>query len=247
MGNALELYENYYKDAEFTDERYRWIIENFFASTKDKTILEIGCGTGTLLNLLRKKNKVYGVDASKTGIEKAKSKNIESYLLDVNTAILPFADDYFDITICLETIEHLENPYHCLKEIRRVLKKNGQLLISIPNPKMLHPYFYPSLFTTNNFKQLLAITSFRVKKNVGWGQTVFCQRLLNHFENRDNFLNRRLHAVLYYFVRKANMLMRNHLGTPLSFAHCFNFECTNIKEDNKKPDIEKHFAKTKSS
>jgi 2-polyprenyl-3-methyl-5-hydroxy-6-metoxy-1,4-benzoquinol methylase len=47
---------------------------------------------------------------------------------------LPYRDDSFDYVACLEGLEHIENYHHALREFSRILKKDGILLISTPNP-----------------------------------------------------------------------------------------------------------------
>lgn len=232
-----ELYKDYFKDAAYGKERYDWIMSRLFTHIENKIILDIGCGVGTLLLMLKEKNnKVYGIDVSETGIKQAKENGLECDLVDLNVETLPFADNYFDIVICLETIEHLENPYHCLREIRRALKPQGTLLVSIPNPKILHPYFYSAIFTINNFSQLLKLASFEIKQIAGWGQAVMFKRALKLTKKGW------LYNIIYFIGRKLNLLMRNHLGTPLSFAHCFNFVCLNNKGSSPYPEIEKELS-----
>ena len=47
---------------------------------------------------------------------------------------LPYDNEYFDYVACLEGLEHIENYHHALREFYRILKKDGILLISTPNP-----------------------------------------------------------------------------------------------------------------
>ncbi len=47
---------------------------------------------------------------------------------------LPYDNEYFDYVACLEGLEHIENYHHALREFYRILKKDGMLLISTPNP-----------------------------------------------------------------------------------------------------------------
>ncbi|MBC8492896.1 MAG: class I SAM-dependent methyltransferase, partial [Chloroflexi bacterium] len=121
---------------------------------------------------LASENAVHGLDASATGVESSQNKGLSVDLFDASTQSIPFKDNYFDVVICLETIEHLENPQHCLNEVRRVLKKEGLFLVSIPNPLLgssLHPYIYPGLFTRKYFQRFLVQNHFEIERIVGWG------------------------------------------------------------------------------
>ena len=46
---------------------------------------------------------------------------------------LPYKDDSFDFVVCVEGLEHIENPANAIREFSRVLKTNGKLVISVPN------------------------------------------------------------------------------------------------------------------
>lgn len=99
-------------------------------------MLDIGCSTGMLLTMIQNENEslnLYGVDKLKKSVREANKKGINAKVVDLNSQHLPFANNKFDIVICLEVIEHLCNPDLCLSEIGRVLKKGGILFISTPN------------------------------------------------------------------------------------------------------------------
>jgi SAM-dependent methyltransferase len=95
-------------------------------------ILEIGCGTGTLLDLITGK-RVCGVDISKTAIHYAVTKGIEGYVVDIDRQDLPFKDNEFDGILCVEVLEHLFDPVHALAEANRVLDNGAKLVVTVPN------------------------------------------------------------------------------------------------------------------
>lgn len=103
---------------------------------KDKTVLDVASGTGYGTQLIsRHAKKVYGVDYSPEAIEYAKehygANNIEYSVGDAQDISLP--DNSVDIVVSLETIEHLKDPAKFVSEVKRVLKADGQFIVSTPN------------------------------------------------------------------------------------------------------------------
>ena len=104
-----------------------------------KKILDIACGEGYGANLLAAKAAlVTGMDIDKTTIEKAKKKyNKENIIFKESRAENISANDCeFDLVVSFETIEHLSDHESMLKEIKRVLKPGGLLVISTPDKKV---------------------------------------------------------------------------------------------------------------
>lgn len=103
---------------------------------KDKVVLDIasGSGYGTAL-LAETAKKVYGVDIDENSVSYAKEnygkKNIE-YKVGSGTDI-PLSDGSVDVVVTYETIEHIKDYKKFLAETKRVLKKDGLLLVSTPN------------------------------------------------------------------------------------------------------------------
>ena len=67
---------------------------------------------------------------------------------------IPVEDSTFDLIICFEVIEHLPEPLKAIKELSRLLKKDGQLVITAPNLCAVHqaPHFYYSGFSETFFR-----------------------------------------------------------------------------------------------
>lgn len=61
-----------------------------------------------------------------------KAEGVKFLQLDLNNK-LPYGDNFFDLITSVETIEHLHNPWGCLREFHRVLKDDGTLILSTPN------------------------------------------------------------------------------------------------------------------
>lgn len=99
-----------------------------------KTILDVGCGEGFTLNRFRKSDigkDLMGVDTSETAIELGRKQFPHLNLKKGSAYKLPFKDNTFDLVLCLEVLEHLENPEKALIELTRVSKK--YCVISVPN------------------------------------------------------------------------------------------------------------------
>ena len=103
---------------------------------KGKKILDIACGEGYgSYHLSKVAAEVVGVDINAETIAYAASKYIASNLrfAEGNAVQLPLPDQYFDVVVSFETIEHLEQQQQMLAEIKRVLTPGGILIISTPN------------------------------------------------------------------------------------------------------------------
>jgi len=87
-------------------------------------ILDAGCGSGELKKYLPK-------DCNYTGIDMDPS---DKWLITGSVYDLPFEDNLFDTVAILEVLEHLETPMNALREIKRVVKDGGNVIISVPNP-----------------------------------------------------------------------------------------------------------------
>jgi len=94
--------------------------------------LDIGSGTGELIELVKTNFNVscYAVDYTDTLMQDKKQK---VDVTDLNHCSLPYDDNFFDAVTFTEVIEHLEDHRKILKEINRVLKKDGVLVVTTPN------------------------------------------------------------------------------------------------------------------
>ncbi|HDH96829.1 MAG TPA: class I SAM-dependent methyltransferase, partial [Proteobacteria bacterium] len=105
---------------------------------EDKVVLDLGCGCGYGTYELAEAGArlAVGIDNSDEAIRYARSRyrHRRSFFAVADALELPFGDDSFDVIVCMEVLEHLEDQKALLSEIARVLKGDGILLISTPNP-----------------------------------------------------------------------------------------------------------------
>jgi len=92
--------------------------------------LDVGAGDGTLTRrLLAAGHDVCALDRV---IDEKLAATGRARAADLNQP-LPFPDESFDIAVCLEVIEHLENPWFLVRELHRVVRPGGAVVISTPN------------------------------------------------------------------------------------------------------------------
>ncbi|MCP4911899.1 MAG: methyltransferase domain-containing protein [Oligoflexia bacterium] len=110
------------------------VLEQFLSLNLDKNIklMDVGCGQGHLLSRVKSHgySNLTGCDYSDFQGE----KDFEFFQHDCNEK-LPVEDSSFDCLLCSEVIEHIENPWHFIRELIRVLKPGGSLVLSTPNPE----------------------------------------------------------------------------------------------------------------
>lgn len=140
--NYFGIFHKKYNHSELS-YYYRWfkgwikILDYYLPLKKgnDKNILEIGCSIGAFAKIFKERGfSVTAIDISEFIISKAKrlQDGINFKVLDIEKE----ADlkEKFDYIFAFEVVEHLKNPKKALKNMKKLLKKNGMLVFSTPLP-----------------------------------------------------------------------------------------------------------------
>jgi 2-polyprenyl-3-methyl-5-hydroxy-6-metoxy-1,4-benzoquinol methylase len=147
---------------------------------KNKKFLDIGCATGLLLNHMKDKGwETKGVEICRPSAE----YGIKKFGLDIFIGTLDeaaFPDNHFDVVHFSHLIEHVPDPKALLIEIKRILKKEGHMIVTTPNAdgwqakiakeswrSAIPDHIY--LFTKKTMRRLLDITMYSIVKQLSWG------------------------------------------------------------------------------
>lgn len=119
----------------------QWTLEKFKKYLRGR-ILEVGCGIGNFTKPLLSFGEVYGIDVKKEYIDKTKSflnkQNVHIGFGNIETGKYFFDKERFDSIVCINVLEHIKNDDNSIKNMYKLLKNNGFLVLLVP----AHPFLY---------------------------------------------------------------------------------------------------------
>jgi len=105
------------------------------------TVLEIGCGEGGFHENLMRGSEHWGIEPNHVAANIARSKLYRVISLSYQEALDQLPNDYFDLAICNDVIEHMPNHDEFLQSIKQTIKKDAYLVGSIPNVRYVTNLF----------------------------------------------------------------------------------------------------------
>lgn len=142
---------------------------------RGKTVLDVGCWTGQLEKLASKSaKKMVGIDPNPEAIAFAKKKLPDVKFVVAKANKLPFSNSYFDTVFLMDVLEHVTKgtEEEVLRQIHRVLKPGGALIISTPNKHLLSILLDPAYFlighrhySMKEISKMLTKAGFKIKKH----------------------------------------------------------------------------------
>ena len=141
---------------------------------KHKKVLDIGCWTGQFEKIASKHTKqIIGIDPGVEAIKTAKKLVPKAKFFVGDALNLKFKDNSFDTVTIMDVIEHIPKGTEekCLKEVKRVLKLNGHLIISTPYAHPLSILMDPAFFlighrhySEKRLRELLSVNNLKIIK-----------------------------------------------------------------------------------
>jgi len=121
-----------WKPTDPLDEELRSWLDDLVRPGLD--VLDVGCGDGSRYGeaLVRGGIVLHGIDVSQVAVDEARTRGVQAVRGGLEER-LPFDDGRFDAAICLEVLEHLVDPEFAAREIHRILRPGGSVLVSVPN------------------------------------------------------------------------------------------------------------------
>jgi len=142
-----ELYQKFYQ----VETTHWWFsarrkiivdtIKKIIGLKKNSDVLDYGCGTGGILDLLSEDYNTFGADTSQLAIDFCQKRDLKNILHIPDVLESPEYRGRFDMVTVLDVIEHIDDDIGALKGIHPLLKENGYLFVTVPAYQFLYgPY-----------------------------------------------------------------------------------------------------------
>jgi len=171
------MQRKFYRDLYNLEEKHWWhknkrtviinLIKKFTQNNRKSRLLDVGCGTGKTLEEISNLGIAYGVDISKEAIKFCRKRGLKN-ARPGSSYKTGFKNSYFDICTLLDVLEHTDDE-KTLYEMKRILKKDGLLIITVPAYKFLWSKWdvvlmHKRRYRRSNLKKVLQNNGFKVLK-----------------------------------------------------------------------------------
>jgi SAM-dependent methyltransferase len=145
-------------------------------------ILDVGCGTGANLKMLAQFGDAQGVDVSSDAVAFCRERGLENVKLGAAES-LPYEDNEFDLVTALDVVEHMDDDLAGLREMRRVLRPGGRVLLFVPTFMFLwgvqdEVSNHRRRYRLNELRQVVTAAGFEVERTTYANVTFFLPVLL---------------------------------------------------------------------
>lgn len=179
------------------------LLNNFF-----ERVLDLGVGTAPYKKLIKCREYI--------GIDIEDRRGVEGVILaDINNGI-PQPNNYFDLVVMFEVLEHIRRPQFVLNEITRILRKNGELVMTVPFVWSLHEvpndYYRYTYYGLEYMLKQAGFSDIEILPSNNFYYTI-CQLI-------NINLRRKIYYPLVFFINVVGLLIKNmskNYNLPLSY------------------------------
>lgn len=226
-------------DAMFRAEETHWwygalhrlvfdTLETHLPDWRDKAILDAGCGTGAILKRLGNPLKNVGVDLAPEAIAFCRQRGLQN-VTQADICTLPFADGSFDAVICSSVLYHewVKDVAGALRELRRVLRPDGLLLVNLPAFQFLHSAHDDAVMTKKRFRKnevrsLVTEGGFTIQRLSYWTTLLFplavAARTLGGSKTGRDFSSPQLTNYLFGKIMSLELELLRKVSLPFGVA-----------------------------
>ncbi len=133
----------------------RALLERYLPrAARERLILDVGCGTGGMLEALRPFGRTFGADESARALGFAKTR-ANTLLVQADACRLPYASESFDLVTCFDVLYHLRvsSDHDALLEMARVLRPSGLILLRVPALELFRGRHDLAVHTRHRYKR----------------------------------------------------------------------------------------------
>jgi SAM-dependent methyltransferase len=204
------------------------LIDRELRGRRGLEILEVGCGAGGMLVPLSRYGTVHGLDIAHGYMQYCRSRGFPR-VVTASGLDLPFADRSFDFVALFDAIEHIPDDARVLREVRRVLRPDGVVFLSVPayqflysqNDRIVH---HCRRYTRGRITKLLRDTGLAPRKVTYFNTFLFPlilpaimvlklkERILGLPEEQTNLSHRFIEPIndlFAWFMGSERLLLRN--------------------------------------
>lgn len=190
-------------------KRYEHQLALLMKYKENGKLLDVGCGTGHFLQFIKKSNtrlKTYGIEPNSI-LRNAAKKNSDSIISNGYLNNIPYPEKYFDIITCFDVLEHSIDLKANLRDIYRVLKPNGILLLQAPNYDSFMAMITRNKwdwwcipdhvihFSYRGLRECINSSNFRIRLSYTYEDTE------DFFKNIKGLFRNKLYKVFYFLLR----------------------------------------------
>lgn len=198
-------------------KRFNYCIKNNFKNFRNIKVLEIGCGTGEFLKILKKKKIFYkGLEVDERQIQQAKN----SYLNVTNTVINKEKNNFYDLILMFDVFEHVVDPLNYLKIVFKKMKKNSLLICYMPNinsisfdllkenNNLIYPFEHLNFFNEKSINFIAKKTKLKIDKLETFGLDMIDYFFFREFKDKKKYFK--------FIMKELNIMQeyidKNNLG-----------------------------------